>query len=147
MSSPLLRLLRVAIDTNVFVEALSRTSPYHAIYRGLLQGKFLLCISNEVWLEYEEVLTRLHRPEVVEVFLKFLLESPFIWFVSPTFRFNLIQTDPDDNKFVDCAIAAGADLLITNDTDFNVLKQIPFPKVHLMMPDEFIKEYLSESGH
>jgi predicted nucleic acid-binding protein len=92
MSSSVTRLLRVVIDTNVFVEALSRTNPYHAIYRGLLQGKFLVCLSNEVLLEYEEVLTRSQRSEVVQDFLKFLMESPFILAVSPTFRFNLIYS-------------------------------------------------------
>ena len=49
--------------------------------------------------------------------------------IKPYYRFGLIQTDADDNKFVDCAIAAGAEFLVSNDSHFRVLEQIPFPKV------------------
>ena len=45
----------------------------------------------------------------------------------------------DDNKFVDCAIAANADYLVTNDRDFSVLKKVEFPKIILIKIDEFIK--------
>ena len=45
--------------------------------------------------------------------------------------------DEDDNKFVDCAIAANADYLITQDKDFNILKQIDFPKINIVRLDEF----------
>lgn len=50
-------------------------------------------------------------------------------FSNPTFRFNLIKVDPDDNKFVDCAIAANADLILTEDKHFEELKTTDFPKV------------------
>ena len=40
--------------------------------------------------------------------------------------------------FVDCAIAANADFLVTNDTHFNILKTIAFPKVNTISLQEFI---------
>ena len=49
---------------------------------------------------------------------------------------QLLQ-DADDNKFADCAIAANADYLITNDKDFNILKQINFPKISVVTIQEF----------
>ena len=57
--------------------------------------------------------------------------------VSPTFFYHLIKADPDDNKFVDCAICAGAELIVTNDAHFNILKTIKFPKVEFMTLQEF----------
>jgi predicted nucleic acid-binding protein len=54
------------------------------------------------------------------------------------FRWCLLQ-DVDDNKFADCAIAANADYLITNDKDYNILKQINFPKVAVVTIEEFEK--------
>lgn len=44
------------------------------------------------------------------------------------FRWNLIAQDADDNKYVDCAIAGNADILVTNDKHFNALKKIGIPK-------------------
>lgn len=54
------------------------------------------------------------------------------------FRFNLIQEDPDDNKFVDCAIAANASFIVSQDHHFDVLHAIDFPKVELIGIDEFV---------
>lgn len=48
--------------------------------------------------------------------------------------------DPDDNKFVDCAIACNAKYLVSNDKHFRILKDIPFPKVELLTAQEFQKE-------
>ena len=61
-----------------------------------------------------------------------------IVFPSPAFRFNLIKTDPDDNKFVDCAITAGATYIVSNDHHFAELKQYDFPKVEVRTISEFL---------
>ena len=59
------------------------------------------------------------------------------------FRFNLIQADVDDNKFVDCAIAANAKCIVTEDKHFKVLENIPFPKVEVIGIEDF-KCYLDK---
>lgn len=54
------------------------------------------------------------------------------------FRFHLLShIDKDDDKFVDCAITANADYIVTEDTHFNHLKQIPFPRLTVLTIDEF----------
>jgi predicted nucleic acid-binding protein len=63
-----------------------------------------------------------------------------IVFTHPAFRFNLITADPDDNKFVDCAIVANADYIVSQDNHFNVLKKIDFPKLNVIRIEEFVKE-------
>jgi predicted nucleic acid-binding protein len=65
-----------------------------------------------------------------------LKELPNVHFAHVYFRWNLIS-DPDDNKFADCYIAAGANYLLSHDAHFSVLKQITFPKVNVMKLDEF----------
>lgn len=52
------------------------------------------------------------------------------------FRWNLIS-DPDDNKFVDCYVAAGAHYLISHDSHFSMLKGIAFPRVHVISIQAF----------
>lgn len=51
----------------------------------------------------------------------------------------MITADPDDNKFVDCAICGNAELLVTNDAHFGVLRTIEFPKVEIIRLQEYVK--------
>ena len=51
--------------------------------------------------------------------------------------FNLIKNDPDDNKFVDSAIAGNATFVVSNDSHFDILKEIDFPKLMLKSLQEF----------
>ncbi len=60
-----------------------------------------------------------------------LLHSKNVRKINNFYTWNLITVDPDDNKFVDCAISAGAEYIVTNDKHFNVLKDISFPKVEV----------------
>lgn len=130
--------MRVVIDSNTFVESLSRTSPYHAIFEHLLEGSFIICVSTPILLEYEEILFQLHRKENVERLLNFLSLSSLALLIDPTYRFNLILADPDDNKFVDCAITSSSDYIVTSDHHFDILKQVNFPKVEVVTPQQFI---------
>jgi len=57
------------------------------------------------------------------------------------FNFNLINQDPDDNKYVDCAIAGDALCLVSNDKHFSILKTINFPKVNWLILSEFEEKY------
>ena len=64
--------------------------------------------------------------------------------IDPHFRMGIISADPDDNKFVDCAFAAGADYLVSEDSHFKVLLQTPFPQLNLVTLDEFLSTRLIE---
>jgi predicted nucleic acid-binding protein len=66
-----------------------------------------------------------------------LLFAPNVIRADINFRWNLITTDPDDNKFVDCALNSGADFIVTNDHHFNVLKSISFPPIKVIDIDTF----------
>ncbi|MDX1920788.1 MAG: hypothetical protein SFU25_08670, partial [Candidatus Caenarcaniphilales bacterium] len=79
-----------------------------------------------------------HAPLVSKV-IRTLLLLPNVFLVNTFYSWNLIEQDPDDNKFVDCAVSSNVDYLVTNDKDFNVLKAIDFPKVNLLNIEEFIE--------
>lgn len=89
-------------------------------------------------LEYEEVLKDKYSLNVASNFITALKELPNVNFIHIFFRWNLL-TDVDDNKFVDCAIAANADCIVTHDKDFNILKKVNFPKVNVVTIQEFEK--------
>ena len=58
--------------------------------------------------------------------------------VETFFRYGIIEADPDDNKFVDCALACGARYIVTEDKHFDILKEIDFPPVEVANLDEFV---------
>ena len=61
--------------------------------------------------------------------------------IEPQFRFAVITADPDDNKFCDCAVVAGADFVVTDDAHFAALKSAGY-KPKPISPEEFIRVHL-----
>lgn len=112
---------RIVLDTNCLVMSIPRRSPYHRILLDLLAGKYLLCVSNEIILEYEEILTQKMGSLVANNIVNALLTSPFTRYINPQNRYHLITADPDDNKFVDCAIEARAQYIVTQDHHYDVV--------------------------
>lgn len=94
-------------------------------------------MSNEILLEYQEVLGRKANVEIAQNVINFIDTHPATFRTSIYFQFDLISEDPDDNKFVDCAISANADFLVSNDAHFRRLKEIEFPRVAVLSLDEF----------
>lgn len=132
----------VVIDTNCLLQIIARRSPYRPIWDAFLEGRYDLCVSNEILEEYQEILGQQMSPTIAENVVLLILNQENVQLVDPHFRMNLIAADPDDNKFVDCAFAAGADYLVSEDSHFSVLRKIPFPQLNLITLDEFMKSRL-----
>ncbi len=90
-------------------------------------------------IEYEEKLSHKYSEKTANLVLSILIVAPNVIFAEPYFKWNLIDKDPDDNKFADLTIAGNADYLVTNDKHFNPLKTIDFPKLNVVTMDEFKK--------
>ena len=131
--------MRIVLDTNCLIQSVSPRSKYHAVWESFVSGENRLCITNEIIEEYIEILQKLVGYEVSEYIVKTIINSPFIEFFTPYYHFELIKADPDDNKFVDCAIVARARYVVTNDHHYDVLKEIPFPKVQIISIQDFMK--------
>jgi putative PIN family toxin of toxin-antitoxin system len=129
--------MRIVLDTNCLLPAVFSKSMYHWVWEAFINGDFTLCYSNEMLTEYEELLSRLYPPAIAKSAMFLLMKSPNTERIIPFFQWNLINVDPDDNKFVDCALNAGADLIVTNDHHFDVLKSLPFPKIEVVDIETF----------
>ena len=129
----------VVLDTNVFLVALAPQSPFSLILDALLEHLFTLVITNEILLEYEEVISRRYDSLLVKDIFELLLHLPNVIQRDVFFKWNFILNDADDNKFVDIAIATNADYLVSSDRHFNILKEIPYPKVNLIGIDDFLE--------
>lgn len=107
-------MIRVVLDTNIIVSALLQPlEPPAQLFVLALGGSIQLCVSGDVYSEYEEVI---HRPrfrlseDVISGTLGAIRDKGF-W-VRPTETISACS-DPDDNMFLECAQAARAGYLAT----------------------------------
>ena len=129
---------KIVLDTNGLISSLSRRGQFYPIWRSFQQGRYTLCISNEILDEYIEIISQKMTPEIAENVADLLLKSKNVELIYPQFRWGLITADPDDNKFVDCAFAAGATYIVSDDSHFNVLRDITFPQLLVLRLKEFL---------
>lgn len=102
-----------------------------------MRGNISLCVNTEILDEYEEILSKKTTKEIAHNVVEAIARLHTTKFQETYIHFNLIEQDVDDNKFVDCAVAADAEYIVTNDSHFNVLKGIDWPKVAVLTIMEF----------
>lgn len=130
----------IVLDTNCLLASLSKHSIHRPVWDAFLAGQYILCISTEIIEEYAEIIAQKTTPQIADNVIKLILNRPNVRQFSPYFQFRLIEADPDDNKFVDCAIIAGARYIVTNDAHFRILVTIPFPTVDVITLEKFREE-------
>ena len=128
---------RIVLDTNCLLQILPARSPYHKIWTDVLCGKISLCVNTEILNEYEEVLGQKMTKDIARNVVEAIARLHSTMYQEIYIHFGLIKEDADDNKFVDCAVAANAEYIVTNDSHFNVLKEIDWPKVLVLTIKEF----------
>lgn len=129
--------MKIVLDTNCLIQSIPKRSRYHDVWTSFENGTNILCVSTEILEEYLEILQRLVGNEVADIIIKSVINSPFAEYITPYYRFNLISADPGDNKFVDCAIAANARYVVTNDHHYDILSSIQFPHVDVISLHDF----------
>ena len=129
--------MKVVIDTNVILNAIYRKSNNYWIREALEKQQLTLCVTTDILDEYAEMIARFHDAETSDLFLAVIDLFPNVIQVNKYFFWQLIPQDQDDEKFVDCAVACGADFLVTNDRHFRHLKKLPYPKINVVNEDEF----------
>ena len=113
-------MIRVVIDTNVLVSALSSPSGNEALLLlAVKQGLVRPCFSPAVLKEYSEVLVRprfAFSPAEIAALTGLLRQQGDVFYPAPL---SGISPDPEDDKFIACALSAQADFLVTgNKKDF-----------------------------
>ena len=79
-------------------------------------------------------------PKFAELALNVITNNPYTLFVTPYYHFRLIVADPDDDKFVDCAVTGNAKYIVTEDSHYDVLNGLDFPKVDIIKLDDIIQK-------
>ena len=129
---------RIVLDTNCLLQSLPSKSPYHKIWADVLRGEISLCVNTEILDEYEEILSQKINSEVATNVVEAIARLHTTTYQEIYVHFGLIQDDEDDNKFVDCAVSASASYIVTNDKHYNILKNLPWPKITVVSIQEFM---------
>jgi uncharacterized protein len=135
--------LKIVLDTNALLRSISRRSAFAIILDKLYDSAYELYISNDIQLEYEEKITDIFSEETAELITGALLLLRNVKKIDVHFHLGLIEADPDDNKFSDCAFSGNVHYLVTDDKHFNTLKSIPFPVINVISLEDF-KNLLSD---
>ena len=101
-------------------------------------------MSNDILEEYEEIIGLKTSSEVARNVVALLLKSRYVEFVDAYFKWRLIEADHDDDKFVDCAFAANATFIVSDDKHFEVLEKIAFPKIAVLKLRQFLLTLLEK---
>ena len=128
---------RIVLDTNCLLQSLPTKSPYHNVWTEILAGHISLCVNTEILNEYEEILAEKTTREIAHNVVEAIARLHTTVYQEVYIHFGLITDDVDDNKFVDCAVAADAEYIVTNDSHFSILKQIEWPKILVINIKEF----------
>ena len=130
--------MKIVLDTNVLVNSFLKKSKNYWIWKALEAEQLTLCVTTDILLEYEEIITRLYKDPLLASFVLDALQlMPNIIYIRKDIFFRLIPQDEEDEKFADCAIIVSADYIVTNDRHFKHLKKLPFPILKIVNEDEF----------
>lgn len=131
-------MMRVVVDTNCLRASIPPQSPYYSLYLHFISGHFEWWVSTEILLEYEEVLSKTYSTKTANLILHQLATAPNVRFGEPEFQWQLVENEPDDNKFADLALNVNADFLVTNDSDFNLFHSLIFPPLNVIRLENFL---------
>ena len=131
---------RVVVDTNVFVSSFFGGNP-RKIIDLWKSGEITLCLSKPIVDEYIAVLRRLglQNEKEIEELLGIFAHGFHVAFTAKTPELHIVEKDPDDNMFIECAVALKAGFVITGDKALKAIQD--YMKIKIVSPSEFLRKY------
>ena len=129
--------MRVVLDTNVFVSSFFGGNP-RKIIDLWKTGGIKICLSEEILEEYLRVLGRLQvsAPALAELLNLFKIGENIIFAETPE-RMEIVPEDSTDDKFIECALSAGAEFIVSGDQ--HLLQLGKFGGVRIVSPARFLE--------
>ena len=129
-------MIKVVLDTNVFISALFWKGAPYQIFKRILEGAILNFVSPQILAEIKERLLDKFKlpPEKVKEFLEIIVFNSQL--VYPKKKLNIVKKDPKDNKILECALEAKASFVISGDKHLLEIKE--YKGIKIVTPREFI---------
>ena len=123
-------MLNITADTNILISATIAKGNEYRILLLAKKGKIHLSISPQILKEFKGVISRPRfgfSSEQVDRVLKQIIHISHL--VLPTLNLNVIKDDPDDDRILECALAANSDYIISGDKHLLTLKEFKGIKI------------------
>ena len=135
--------MKVIIDTNVFISGVFFCGPPYKILEAWRDGKIQLVVSREILQEYQRVLETLGE-EFPGVDVSGILELLTVKseLIAAPALLEAVCVDPDDDKFLACALAIKVKHIISGDK--HLLMVSGYRGVEVVKPRKFIDNYIGE---
>lgn len=125
------------MDTNVLVSSFISAGPPRLILNRIRDGVDLLCVSPPILEEYIMVLQRAGTAEeLLTSLFPLFQDTDRVVLVHPSRHVDMVREDPSDNMFLECAIEAGVDYLISGDQHLKKLRS--FQGIEIVTPREYV---------
>ncbi len=133
--------MKVVLDTNVLVSGVFFSGPPFQILQAWKDGRIQLIISPEILDEYRrvgEILVKEHPAIDLEPMLEYVIHNAVVFSAPPLLEG--VCDDPEDDKFLACALVSGCNLVVSGDR--HLLKVSGYQNVEVLKPRDFIDKYL-----
>jgi putative PIN family toxin of toxin-antitoxin system len=137
-------MMRVVLDTNVFVSAMLGGA-LAAVIEHWQAGRFTLIVTDEIVGEYLAVLRRPKfglPTDVVDAIIGYVFRKAE--FVTPAERLRVVEADPKDDKFLEAAVAGEAVAIVSGDRHLSSLQA--YRGIPVVTPREFLNRLASETS-
>lgn len=136
--------MRVVVDTNIFVSSFFGGNP-RKIIDLWKKGEISLCLSKDVLDEYVNVLQRIGLVDEreIEELLSLFAKGINIIFTTKTPKIKAVKDDPEDDKFIECAIALKAEVIITGEKALKAINE--YMGIKILPPQQFLKTKFTET--
>ena len=130
-------MIKIVADTNIFVSSFFGGSPRKVIDLWK-SGNVILCLSKSIVDEYIEVLRRLglQNEKELDELLGLFAHGFHVAFTATTPELHIVEKDPDDNKFFECAVALKAEFIISGDKALTAIED--YMTIKILNPRDFL---------
>jgi uncharacterized protein len=133
--------MRIILDTNVFISGIFFSGPPFEILNAWKQSRLQIVITKEILEEYQRVAKSLaDKFPTVDIFPIIELLTIHSLFIDVEGIALPVCEDPDDDKFIACAIASKTETIVSGDK--HLLKVSGYQGIHVSKPREFVDFYL-----
>lgn len=126
---------KVVLDTNVLISSLWGGRCWDLV-KLWDDGRLILVVSSPVLQEYLDVLSRFVTPNLLREWAEVLTDTSRVVMVESGERIDAVRDDPSDNRFIECAVAARADAIISGDR--HLLDVKTFRGIPIVTPATFL---------
>jgi uncharacterized protein len=128
--------MKIVIDTNIYISAIFWGGKPRQVVELGRSEKFIVFTSSAIENELAEKLStkfKLNEDEIMNILMDF---STFTIPTEVTLHIEAIPDDPEDNKFLECAVTCNADYIVTGDGHLLNLKE--YAGIKILKASEFL---------